>query len=326
MNKKYPLLAAVAYFLGGCSSSEMDNVIVSQKFIHKYGFDVSEEEWENRDQEGQIVSMLKSGVKITHSYENGLLHGPTTYSFPNSATIEKILVYNQGTLSKEIIQDTAGNPMSEEAYEFDDRKIITLWDEKGAPISVEEYDGDLLIEGKYYTPEHELEGQVEAGFGERFKRDRSGLMIYRDLIENGTIARRTNFHPNGQIHSISHYHDYQLHGDQQKFTSSGQPLMDLHWDHGVLDGAKIVYRNGVKASETPYIHGQKHGTEYHFDHMGNLTAKIEWKNDKKHGASQFFSNETTEQEWFYKGSAVNQEKFHLLSEREQLIADLSLDE
>lgn len=326
MSKKYLLFAPITFFLGGCFSNDAENIVVSQKFIHKYGFDVSEDEWENRDQEGQIVSMLKDGSKVTHSYENGLLHGPTIYTFPNSSVTEKLLVYNQGTLIKEVLHDKDGNPISEEAYEFDDRKMITIWDGKGAPISIEEYDGDLLVEGKYYTPEHELEGQVESGFGERFKRDRSGLVICRDLIENGMISRRTNFHPNGHPHSISHYHDYQLHGLQKKFTSSGQPLMDLNWDHGILDGLKVVYQNGVKVAEVPYINGQKHGLEYHFDDLGNKTAEIEWKNDKKHGCSRFFSDGTTEQEWFYKGSAVNQEKYKMLSDRDIFVAELTLED
>ncbi len=108
-------------------SNDAENFVVSQKFVHKYGFDVSEEEWENRDQEGQIVSMLKNGVKIVHSYENGLLHGSTTYTFPHSAVVEKLLVYNQGTLLKEVLNDANGTPISEEAYEFDDRKIMTFW-------------------------------------------------------------------------------------------------------------------------------------------------------------------------------------------------------
>jgi antitoxin component YwqK of YwqJK toxin-antitoxin module len=223
------------------------------------------------------------------------------------------------------LNDPAGIPISEDVYEFDDRKITTLWDEQGTPLSVEEYDGDLLVEGKYFTVDHELEGRVEAGFGERYKRDRSGLLISRDLIENGTLATRINFHPNGLIHSISHYHDYQLHGEQKKFTSAGKPLMDLNWNHGVLDGLKVTYREGVKVAEVPYINGQKHGIEIHYDDLGNLTAEIVWKNDKKHGLCRFFSNDAAEQEWFYRGAIVSQQKFEILSNRESLVADLSLD-
>ena len=319
-------LFMASLLLSGCFSSDSGNGIISQKFVHKYGFDVSEAEWEAREKEGQVVSVLKDGETVTNSYENGILHGVSTVTFPHSSIVEKLMVYNQGTLLKETVHDTIGVTISEDAYEFDDKKITTFWDDKGSPLSIEEYDGDLLVEGKYFTANHELEGQVEAGFGERYIRERSGSLLYRDLIENGAVSTRTNYHANGQIHSISHYHDYQLHGEQRKFTTKGQPLMDLNWNHGVLDGMKLVYRNGSKVSEIPYINGQRHGNELHFDDIGNLTANIEWKNDKKHGSSYFVNNGTAETEWYYKGALVSQEKYEVLNSREELVADLSLDD
>ena len=309
--------------IAGCSD-DTNSSVVSQKFVHKYGFDLSEQEWGEREEDGQIISMLKNGVKVTRSYENGTLHGPTTYTFPNSSVVEKILVYDQGTLLKEVTQDPAGLPMREEVYEFDDRTIITLWDEKGAPISIEEYDGEYLMEGKYYTADHELEGQVLGGVGERVKRERSGLLISRDGIDHGVMISRTSYHPSSLVHTISHYDNYQLHGIQQKFTSTGKPLMDLHWNHGVLDGEKVIYRNGIKVAAVPYVNGQKNGLETHFDDLGNLTAEIEWKNDKKHGCSKLFTDETIDEEWFYKGSAVSAQKFEMLTERAQMIADFAI--
>lgn len=323
---KYILFASSALFLTACQMSN-DSIpqVVSQKYIHKYGFDVSEDEWQERSQEGQVVTMMKNGVKITRSYENGQLHGPAVYTFPHSTLVEKTLLYDQGTLLKETLSDASGMPLREEVYEFDDRTIITVWDQKGVPISIEEYDDELLVEGKYYTPDHILESAVEAGFGERIKRDREGQMLSRDKIENGLIAQRVSYHPTGQIHTISHYHDYQLHGEQLKFTASGKPLMKLDWNHGVLDGLKIVYRNGSKVAEIPYNNGQKHGIEYHYDDLGHLTAEIEWKGDKKHGCSQFFTEDTTESEWFFRGQSVTAQKFEMLENRDKLMADLTGD-
>ncbi|MCC6127814.1 MAG: toxin-antitoxin system YwqK family antitoxin [Chlamydiae bacterium] len=323
---KYVFFAASAalLFLSACQSSDdSTNQVVSQKYIHKYGFDVSEDEWEERSQEGQVVTLLGNGVKITSSYENGQLHGPTTHTFPHSQVVEKIMVYDAGSLLKETLCDRQGTPIEEKIFEFDDRMIITTWDEHGVPLTIEEYDNDLLVEGKYYTPEHILEATVEAGFGERMKRDRSGSLLSRDIIENGLVTQRISYHPNGQIHTISHYQDYQLHGEQLKFTASGKPLMKLNWTTGVLDGLKTVYRNGVKIAEVPYVAGQKHGIEYHYDDLGHLTAEIDWKMDKKHGSSKFYSEDTTETEWFFRGKAVTENKFELLDNREKLMADLA---
>ncbi len=319
------LLTSLGLILASCQSNSGIDQIVSQKYVHKYGFDVSEAEWEERAQDGQVIETLKNGVKVTRSYENGQLHGPTTYTFPHKTTIEKCMTYDQGSLLKETVYDQSGIPIREDLYEFENRNVITLWDEKGIPLSIEEYENDILISGSYYTPEHVLESSVEQGYGTRIKRDRSGLLISRDRMENGIIAERTTFHPNGEIHMISHYHDYQLHGEQLKFAPSGRPLMQLTWNHGVLDGLKIIYRNGIKVAEIPYVSGEKHGTELHYDDLGNLTAEISWKNDKKHGCTKMYSEESVDSEWFYKGQAVNAERFHLLEQREQIIADLSLD-
>src|SRR3990167_4114346 len=106
-------LFAATLLLGGCFSSDSNHTVVSQKYIHKYGFDVSEKEWQDREMDGQIVSMLSNGVKITRSYENGLLHGSTIQTFPHSHVIEKLFVYDQGTLLKEMLYDPAGVPISE---------------------------------------------------------------------------------------------------------------------------------------------------------------------------------------------------------------------
>ncbi|HSX38968.1 MAG TPA: toxin-antitoxin system YwqK family antitoxin [Chlamydiales bacterium] len=319
MKRFAPFIAVL--FAASCQTTSSPEQIVSQKYVHKYGFDLTAEEWDQRLQDGQVIATLKNGVTLIQTYENGNLHGPTTSTFPNSPTVEKILLYDQGNLLKETIQDMHGVPIQEEVYEFDDRVIHTSWSDKGTPLSVEEYRGKLLVDGKYYSLDHDLEGRVENGHGHRAKRDRFGLLISRDQIENGILASRTTYHPNGQIHTISHYDDYALHGDQKKFTSLGRPLMTLHWDHGILDGTKTVYRNGLKVAEIPYVQGKKHGIEYHYDDLANLIAEITWRNDKKHGCSKFYTEDSEETRWFFDNLTVSSAKFELLENRERMIAE-----
>jgi antitoxin component YwqK of YwqJK toxin-antitoxin module len=316
-----PKWTALALLCTSCVSQTGE--ILSQSYVHKYGFNVSSDEWNEREQDGQVITLLKSGVKITESYENGVLQGPTTYTYPHSPIIEKTVVYDQGNLIRETQNDATGMPLKEEAFEFENRKAITVWDEKGSPLSIEEYAGDLLVEGKYFTPDHELEGRVENGYGERVKRDRSGLLLSREEIADGAMIARTTYHSNGHIQSISHYDNYQLHGEQQKFSVSGRPLMNLEWKHGLLDGTKVVYRNGLKAVETPYVDGKKHGLERHFDDLGYLTAAIPYLSDKKHGKSTLYTEESTETEWYYNGELVSNEKFENLEERARIIADMN---
>ena len=317
-------LTALLTLSTGCQSSNSMDSVVSQSFVHKYGFDLSEKEWKQGPQDGQAIAVLQNGVKVARSFEQGTLHGATTYTFPHSEVIEKLFVYDQGQLLKQLVNDPSGMPVRQEMYEFDNRTIVTQWDEKGVPLSIEEYRDELLEEGKYYTPEHQLEAQVEKGHGERVKRDRSGLLLSRDEIQNGIMTARTTFHPNGHMHTVSRYDNYQLHGEQMKYTVAGRPLMQLHWDHGVLNGPKIVYRNGIKVAEIPYVKGLKNGVETHYDDLGNLTAEIEWKLDKKHGCTKLYSEELTEKEWFFKGQPVQAERFEILQERDTLFSDTSV--
>lgn len=317
--RRFPLFLLGCALVTSCQSNNSLEDVISQTFVHKYGFETSEKDWEEREQDGQVVSMLKSGVKIVRTYENGSLHGLTTQTFPHSPVVEKEQLFDEGTLLKEKLNDVAGMPIREEIYEFDNRMILTLWDEKGVPLSIEEYVDQDLIEGKYYTPDHELESTVTRGMGERIKRDRSGLLVSREKIDGGQMVCRTNYHPNGNPHTVSHYEDYELHGLQQKFTASGKPLLELNWNRGVIDGEKIVYRNGKKIAIIPYINGKKQGTELHYDDLGMLTAEIEWKQDKKHGPTQLHSDEMTDTEWFFKGQSVNADKFKVLQSREKTV-------
>ena len=147
---KLALALTSGLFLASCHCNNSLDQVISQKYVHKYGFNVSPKEWEERSQDGQIVEELKNGITITKSYENGELHGPTTYTFANSKVVEKLLVYDQGTLLKETAFDVAGMPMREDLYEFDDRNVITLWSDRGIPLSVEEYENDTLVHGKYF--------------------------------------------------------------------------------------------------------------------------------------------------------------------------------
>ncbi len=320
MRSKF-FFSTVLLVVTACQSNGPLDQVVSQTYVHKYGFETTEKDWEAREQDGQVVTTLKNGVKVTKSYENGKLHGLTTYTFPHSPIIEKQQLFDEGVLLKEQINDAVGMPMREEVYEFGNRTLITLWDDKGVPLSIEEYDDEILMEAKYYTPEHELEATIALGNGERIKRDRTGLLISRDEIQNGTMTRRTTYHPNGNIHTISHYENYQLHGKQMKFTASGKPLMELHWNSNILDGDKIIYRNGKKIAVIPYVKGKKQGKELHYDDLGDLTAEIEWRNDKKHGPTQIYSEEMTETEWFFKGQSVSIDKFKSLERRDKIVSE-----
>lgn len=274
--------------------------MVSQRYIHKYGFDVSKNEWNERESDGKVVTLLENGVKVTESFENGVLHGPSSYTFPQSNTPEKIAIYDQGTLMKEVINDKKGVPIQEVAYEFDNRKVVTFWDQNGAPLSVEEYENDSLVEGSYYNSLGEVESTIENGTGLRVKRDRLGKLLLKDQMEKSNLVQRITFHPNGEIESISQFDNYLLHGEQKIFTPNGDLNMITQWNKGVLDGQKICYRDGIPFLEIPYANGKKNGVEKRFDDEGRLISETAYMDDLKHGPSIAYIGKESKTNWFYK--------------------------
>lgn len=297
MKKVIPIIALATVF-SACTSSY--NNVVSQRYIHKYGFDVSKNEWNERESDGKVVTLLENGVKVTESFENGVLHGPSSYTFPQSNTPEKIAIYDQGTLMKEVINDKKGVPIQEVAYEFDNRKVVTFWDQNGAPLSVEEYENDNLVEGSYYNSLGEVESTIENGTGLRVKRDRMGKLLLKDQMEKSNLVQRITFHPNGEIESISQFDNYLLHGEQKIFTPNGDLNMISQWNKGVLDGKKICYRDGIPFLEIPYANGKKNGVEKRFDDEGRLISETAYMDDLKHGPSIAYIGKESKTNWFYK--------------------------
>ena len=71
MKRLSPLLIALSgLFIFGCqnSSKDQDENVVYKRYIHKYGYDVSKEEWEGATYPGQVVTTLRNGVTVTSSY------------------------------------------------------------------------------------------------------------------------------------------------------------------------------------------------------------------------------------------------------------------
>ncbi|MEI6241917.1 MAG: hypothetical protein WCP39_00740 [Chlamydiota bacterium] len=313
------LMACIA--LCSCQNTEEKSTVVSQKFVHKYGFPITKNDWEQK-KEGQIITELDNGSIVTHNYVNGTLHGSTSYTYPKSTLVQKIEFYDEGTLIKTVENDEEGIPCRETAYEFDNRKVISLWDKVGTPMCMEEYENDNLVKGEYFTPNNEKESVVENGKGIRVKRNREGNLLCRDTVENGQLIFRLAYHSNGAVQSESPFDNWQLHGKQKTYASSGLPVLELQWDHGTLHGLKILFHNGKKTEEIPFVYGEKHGMEKHYDASGQITAEIPWIHNVMHGKALFHEAETSQTQWFYKGLSVSLNKFQMMELRDKMIADL----
>ncbi len=311
-------------FFTSCQKQEEKPEVVEQKYTHKYGMEVPKEEWQSRGSDGTVLSVLDNGVTMSQNYVNGLLHGETKITYPESKVVEQLLVYDQGTLIKKVFYDEDGLPTQEELYDFENKKTVTTWNHSGVPLSVEEYHDDLLFHGEYFNEKHECEATVAQGTGQRVHRSSDNVLLSKDTFQDGKLMHRTTYFPGGVVQSENPYQDYVLHGKQVVLSEEGKPVMEATWVKGQLDGTKILYSQGVKTAEIPYILGKKQGMERHYDENQNLVAEINWDNDLRHGSSRQFNKDDIKIEWFYRGKSVSLEKFQMMEFREKLIADLNV--
>lgn len=320
-NKAYILAATLALVVFGCQKNKQDSTIISQSYIHKYGYAVSQKEWETKNYPGQVITSLRNGVTITATYENGELHGPYTMTYPHSKVVEKYILYNAGSPVKEITYDIAGMPLSENTQLSQNRRSVTSWYTDGVPKSVEEYVQEELIEGQYFTKDHTLESHVERGNGLRIIRDNKGVLTSKDLIENGMMTRRDCFYANGSPESIAYYFHNQLHGTRKIFTETGEPIAVEDFANGHLHGLSTYYKNGSKELEVYYLYGKKHGIESQFLDGASVMHQTSWVHGRKHGKESFFLPEGTKVVWNYEGREVSQARFEELCHLEEILSD-----
>lgn len=321
----YSVLSALTLMLVGCGHKVQDEGVVSQRYVHKYGYAVSKGEFENRKYPGQVITLLKNGVTQTSAYENGVLHGVTTYTFPHSQTVESYYVYNQGNLTKEIKYDISGMPTLEKVQLSPTRYSLTLWYGNGTPLSTEEYVGEELMEGQYYTTNNDVEARVEKGKGVRVRRDANGVLLCRDQIAEGYMTKHEEFYPTGAPKSILYYHKNKLHGEQSTFTASGEPLTTQEYVNGKLHGKETCYKNGAKYLETHYLDGLKNGLEIHYVDGNMISQEILWVDDKQHGPTKYFVDGIAHTEFYYNGDRVSESKWKQLNHVDELIGQISSD-
>lgn len=317
------ILGLSSLLVVGCNKSSNETPVVSQKYIHKYGYAVSKDEFEDREYPGQVITVLKNGVTITSTYEDGLLNGPSTHTYPNSQTIESYYLYNQGDLVKEIFYDVSGMPLSQEVQLSPTRYNTTMWYADGTPRSIEEYVEDELLEGQYFTTTNELEAQVFKGDGKRIRRDHTGTLLSRDEIKGGFLVHRESFYPNTSPESIASYAQGELHGEKKMFTQNGEPLSILHYAHGVRHGLATFFKNGTKEVEVYYLNGMKNGVERHFVDGEIVSAEIFWNNDQLHGPATYYTDEQATTDYYYEGRVVSKGKWEEFNKMDEMIAHMN---
>jgi antitoxin component YwqK of YwqJK toxin-antitoxin module len=320
--KLLPVIAILFIGLCGChcSKKQKKTDVISQRYIHKYGYDVSRDEWNGNHYPGQVVTTLKNGVTIASTYEDGVLHGPTSYTYPHSQTLESLQIYERGNLIKKASFDIKGIPQKEELFLAPTHVKTKYWYRSGTPMCVEQYLDGCLIEGEYYTLQNEIESRVENASGVKVIRSQEGLLLAKEILSGGEVIRNEIFHSNGTPHIITAIKNGVLHGEKKVFAPSGDPISAEHYYFGQLDGMCSYYQNGYRYLETPYRDGRKDGIERRYIDGETLIEETEYHADLKHGPSIFYTDGISKTEWYYNDELISKVKFEELAERERVIS------
>lgn len=284
---------------------------VKTTYIHQYGVEVANaEEWNERGSSGQIIKQLKDGSTQTQTWQQGALHGIATITFPHSTIVHHETYYDKGARVWQTAHYASGMPKRQNIFRPGNITLVSTWYEDGSPRSSEEYHGDNLWSGEYFTREQELETQVVQGNGERLRRDGHGQLITKDEFENGKKILEVVYFSNGMPQRYIPYVNDQIEGTLKTFFAGGEPATVEQWKHNLQHGDTTVFRSGQRIAVVPYVNGQREGVETVFRPGTDIiTEQITWKNNLKHGPSLLYVDSDKITEYFFEGTKVSRMEF-----------------
>jgi antitoxin component YwqK of YwqJK toxin-antitoxin module len=313
MKKTLALLTLISVALTGCCPNSQYRDVVKETYIHKYGVPMAKSDWDEQGKDGQIIALHKDGVTVITSYAQGGIHGPTSYSFPNSSTIQRVETFSYGELVSKKENYPSGIPMKEELFEEDSVVKVTQWYEDGTPQGNEIYQDTFLISGEYRTPLNVIESRVADGHGTRIFRTNEGDLLSKDRIQNGQMVERLCYYTNGDPSTVTPYENGVVHGTRLTFLPGGLPDSIEQWVHGIQEGTTVVYQNGEKISEVPYVRGKKNGIEYRYRDGILLVEEVSWKDNQQHGPRKLYVDGSTKTEWYHAGEMVSRTAYERMN-------------
>lgn len=309
------LIAPFALLVVGCQEQRYyePEDVVQENYVHKYGVDVPQEDWNSRGQSGKVVSTLKNGVVVEKTYDNGVLEGQCTYTFPHSSQIETYETYERGNCVRQLTNYSSGAPKQQTIFGVRGTKQVTTWFDGGNPQAVEEYKKDVVVNGQYFNRQNQLESQVDNGDGIRTMRDRYGQLNASDTMQGGVTVSRTVFHPNGLPSEILPFNDGVVEGVRRTFNPDGSPATVETWSDGVQHGQTVEFHNGEKSAEVTYYNGAKHGTEVRYRDGSERISESQYVNGQKHGQSNTYVGDNAKTEWYFQDRLVSKKEFDILT-------------
>lgn len=300
--------------IAGCARAPFEtDTVVTEQYIHKYGFEVPGDDWEERGRDGSVITTLSSGVVVHRNFAQGELDGEVTYTYPYNDIIQRREVYSQGMLLKRLEYNAYGSPQKEVIYQGPEKFTTKLWYNVGEPRSVETYVQGKLEEGIYFTPNNEIESKVQNGSGWAVERTVFGELISKSKIVNGERSIRRTFYPNGAPEWDETYVNDRLEGERTHYLLAGEPDFVERYKAGQKSGMTITFNAGEKLAETPYVNGMKEGVEKKYRNGRDLVEEITWKKGQRHGPSNTYVGGSKKVDWYFEDRAVTEAVFQKLS-------------
>lgn len=312
-------LLAIATMITSCDEGKNNKNVISQRYIHKYGYDVSQEEWNTQQYPGQVLTTMRDGKTITESFEDGLLHGSKTETYPHSQTIQTLENYERGHLVRRISYSVRGIPEKEEVFKSAKHVLITNWYPSGSPKAKEEYKDKVLINGWYYSVANETDSRIENGTGEKTVRNQTGDMLSREVFNNYRVTYVETYYPNNTPSTMTSYENGRIHGEKKHFSMSGDPIFIEQYSNGLKHGLCTYYQNGYKYLEVPYSNNYKDGVERHYIDGEVVVEETEYKDGIKHGPSIVYCDGSARTTWFFESQKVSRPKYEQLVLRDEQI-------
>lgn len=308
--------------LAGCQKTTTTASVISEQYLHKYGYAVSKQEWNEHFYPGQVVSRMSNGVTVTTSYEAGCKHGPTTYTYPDSHNLERTEFFDRDVLVKEVHFDPLGYPLWQKVTLSPTRYELTSWYQEGNPRCVEEYAGAEILEARYFNLAGDVEAKVEKGFGQVIERDHKGQLLGKKQISTGFVSYSEDYYTHGALKQSAHYQLGILDGERQLFLPTGEPECVEEYVGGVLHGKSTYFRNGLKHYDISYLFGAKNGFETHYIDGEHISHQVCWENNTKHGPEIFYMASGPVTHYYYQGDELSKGRYEELVRLDEMIAQI----
>ncbi len=298
-------MIGVLALLTACTGTPSSNdEVISTTYLHQYGVTMPQYDWEESGQSGQIVTTTHDGITCHRGYYCGVLEGETSYTFPFSASIEKVETYSQDNLTQEVSYYSNGQKHIEKIYHATEPTAIREWYENGLLKSYEKYAGSLLSYGEYYDIQGKRTSEIENGSGLKTMHDTYGMLWGVEDLQDGQPITKTTYFPNGSPKEVDPYKNGLVHGLRKTYYPGGEPKTIENWVEGKQQGITTVFLDGEKTQEIPYKNGLKNGVGRVYRDGAQVVQEISWKDDKMHGPARTIIEDRVATDWYFKGNKV----------------------